>query len=100
LVYVQVVVVVAIVMALTFEEYSDTLDCECFARRAKICNKSSRDHKPLRSWVIVWHAQSQSAYLIHIVSIHASVVIMCVCKACFYFVLKCSDCSLLTVLRQ
>jgi hypothetical protein len=47
-------------------------------------------------WVIISHAQSQSAYLIRIVSIRASVVITCVCvKQFFYFVSKCSDCSLL-----
>jgi hypothetical protein len=35
-------------------------------------------------WVIVSHAQSQSAYLIRIVSIRASVVITCVCVKDFF----------------
>jgi hypothetical protein len=52
-------------------------------------------------WVIVSHAQSQLAYLIRIVDFRASIVThVCVRKAFFYFVSKCSDCSLLTVLRQ
>jgi hypothetical protein len=33
---------------------------------------ASRDHRPLGLWVIASHAQFQSAYLIRIVSIRAS----------------------------
>jgi hypothetical protein len=51
----------------------DVLQYEYFVYQA------SRDDKPLGLWVIVSHAQSQLAYLIRIVSIHASVVITCVC---------------------
>jgi hypothetical protein len=52
---------------------SDVLQYEYFVCRA------SRDYKLLGFWVIVSHAQSQSAYLIRIVSIRANVVITCVC---------------------
>jgi hypothetical protein len=35
-------------------------------------------------WVIVSHARSQSAYLIHIINIRASVVVTCVCVKHFF----------------
>jgi hypothetical protein len=49
---------------------------------------------------MVWvsHAQSQSAYLIRIVSIRASVVIMCVCVHKAFFFMLCSN--VVTVLYQ
>jgi hypothetical protein len=50
-------------------------------------------------WVIVSHARSQSAYLIRIVNIRASVVISCVCVKHF-FILCPNVVTLLTVLRQ
>jgi hypothetical protein len=57
---------------------SDILQYKYFVCRV------SRDHKPLGFWVIISHAQSQSAYLIWIVSIRASVVITCVCVKHFF----------------
>jgi hypothetical protein len=47
--------------------------------------RASRDHKPLGMWVIVSHARSQSAYLIRVVNIRASIVITCVCIKHFLF---------------